>query len=144
VASWRSLPLARSSLAALSEVLGRGAVIQEVDNICAGGKMNIWGHHVYWRWNRIPEMADLSPKERKRLWKEATRDPFRLTDLAWLAILISMFVVVGLAAVWLLANLSGWIAIPLVVIISAGFGLVLDAILIYRYRPIVRRLRHGS
>jgi hypothetical protein len=99
---------------------------------------------VYWRWNRIPELADLPPEERKRLWTEARRDPFRMTDLAWFALVLGVAIGAGLALIWLPRGLNVWIELPAFLILFLGVGALVDAILILRYRPIVRRLRGGQ
>jgi hypothetical protein len=99
---------------------------------------------VYWRWSRIPELADLPPEEQKRLWYEARRDPFRPIDLAWLVIILSMAVGAGLLMIWFTPLLGPWIGLPVFVGMILGLGALVDAILIRRYRPIVRRLRGGG
>ncbi len=99
---------------------------------------------MYWRWNRIPELADLPPDERKRLWNEALRDPFRLTDLLWFAAILGIGVGAGIALIYLPAKLSIWIALPTYLVVAFALGALGDAILILRYRPIVRRLRGGG
>ena len=99
---------------------------------------------MYWRWNRIPELADLPPEERKRLWNEARRDPFRPIDLAWLAMILGIAAGAAVVLIWLPPKLSIWIALPVFLIVFLGVGRLVDAILIRRYRPIVRRLRSGG
>ena len=99
---------------------------------------------MYWRWNRIPELADLPYEERKRLWNEAKRDPFRLTDFLWLAIILGIAVGAGIALIYVPTNLSIWIGLPIFLVVVLGLGALVDALLILRYRPIVRRLRGGG
>jgi hypothetical protein len=99
---------------------------------------------VYWRWNSIPELADLPPEERKRLWEEARRDPFRLKDFLWLATILGIATGAGVALIYVPKDLSIWIGLPIVLAVVLGLGAVVDALLILRYRPIVRRLRGGG
>ena len=99
---------------------------------------------MYWRWNRIPELADLPPEERKRLWAEARRDPFRLTDFLWLALILGIAVGTGLAMIYVPKNLNIWIGLPIFLVVVLGLGRLVDALLILRYRRIVRRLRAGG
>jgi polyferredoxin len=99
---------------------------------------------MYWRWNSIPELADLPKAERKRLWTEAKRDPFRWSDLVLLVVILAIAVGMGLLMTWLSARLKSiWIGLPVNVLVLLGLGKLVDAILIRRYRPIVRRLRGG-
>jgi hypothetical protein len=99
---------------------------------------------MYWRWNRIPELADLPPEERKRLWSEAKRDPFRPSDILWLGIFLGVCIVGAIALIYLPKNLSIWISLPIFLAVAFGVGAIFDAMLISRYRPIVRRLRGGG
>lgn len=99
---------------------------------------------MYWRWSRIPELADLPPQERKRLWYKARRDAFHLTDFLWLALILGVMIVAGIALTWLPKNLSIWLGLPITLFVVIGVGALMDAILIHRYRPIVRRLRTGG
>jgi hypothetical protein len=99
---------------------------------------------VYWRWKRIPELADLPPEEQKRLWIEARRDPFRPTDLLWLAIVLGIAISIGIALIYVPEHLTIWIGLPVFFVGYFGVGAMVNAILILRYRPVVRRLRCGS
>ena len=99
---------------------------------------------MYLRWNRMPELADLPPEERKRLWQAARRDPFRPTDFLWLVVILGIAIGAGIALVYVPTNLSGWIGLPIFLAVDLGLGVVINALLILRYRPIVRRLRGGS
>jgi len=99
---------------------------------------------MYWRWNRIPELANLPPEERKRLWNEAKRDPFRPRDVLWLGAFLAVSIVGGIALIHVPRNLSIWIALPIFFAVVFGVGAIVDAMLIFRYRPIVRRLRGGG
>lgn len=96
---------------------------------------------MYFRWNRIPELADLPPDERKRLWNEARRDPFRPNDLLWLALILGSLTAAGIALTYFPKGLNIWIALPTFMAVFIGAGAIYDAIMIRRYRPIVRRLR---
>ena len=98
---------------------------------------------MYWRWKRIPELADLPPEERKRLWNEARRDPFRVTDLAWLALILGLAIGGGILLIWV-SKLSDWVFVPGLLVLVFGSGPLVNAILIFRYRPIVRRIRGGA
>ena len=99
---------------------------------------------MYWRWNRIPELADLPPEERKRLWEEARRDPFCPNDLLWLALVLGIAIAGGIVLIYVPKDLNLWIALPIFLAVVFGVGVIVDAILIRRYRPIVRRLRGGG
>jgi len=99
---------------------------------------------MYWRWNRIPELADLPLEERKRLWFEARRDPFRPIDLAWLVVILAIAVGAGLLMILFAPMLGPWIGLPVFGAVIFGLCALVDAILILRYRPIVRRLRGGG
>ena len=68
---------------------------------------------MYWRWNRIPELAELPPEERKRLWAEAKRDPFRLTDFLWRALIIGVAIGTGFLLIHVPKGLSIWIGLPI-------------------------------
>lgn len=96
---------------------------------------------MYWRWNRIPELADLPPKERKRLWKEARRDPLRPKDVFYISTIFVVYAVAGFTVLSLTKSMSACISLPVFIGILFGVGAVADALLILRYRPVVRRLR---
>jgi hypothetical protein len=96
---------------------------------------------MYLRWQSLPELADLSGDQRKELWREARRDPFRPTDLAWLFLLFLVNVPFVVALILLPKSLSIWIALPAWIAASFIMGQIMNAILICRYRPVVRRLR---
>ena len=95
---------------------------------------------MYWRWSQIPELADLPPGERKRIWREARRDPFRAADLLWVAAILGVVLGAAMAVIELPTRLSGWVSLTAYVVVVLALGVVVDAILILRYRPIVRRL----
>jgi hypothetical protein len=97
---------------------------------------------MYWRWQSLPELADLPDDERRHLWKQARRDPFRAADAAWLLLVLALCVVLfvvlrliprGAFPTW--AELLLWCAA------FVAFGFVLDALIVARYRPVLRRLR---
>jgi hypothetical protein len=74
---------------------------------------------MYWRWNRIPELADLPADERKRLWKEALRDPFRPTDILWLAVYLGIGVGSAVALSYVPTTLSSWIWLAIFLVLAS-------------------------
>jgi len=97
---------------------------------------------MYWRWNRIPELVDLPQDERKRLWDEARRDPFRATDILWLAAITGILVGSAIAFVmYVPKNLPSWIELPIILGEVFALNAIVQSLLILRYRPVVRRLR---
>jgi hypothetical protein len=100
---------------------------------------------MYWRWNRIPELADLPSHERERLWNEARRDPLRLTDGLWVAVILLVVVGAGTLLTFVPTTRPHiWTGLVIFVIMPLGVGTLVEPILILRYRPVVRRLRSGG
>ena len=98
---------------------------------------------MYWSYKSLPELAGLPPKERDAMWREAKRDPFRPADVAWFALFT---LVIGCTVVCFIpfTGKMGWAGIvAFLALISVG-GRLMDALLILRYRPVVRRLRNGG
>ena len=75
---------------------------------------------MYWRWSRIPELADLSPEERKHHWEEARRDPFQPKDLLWFALVLGIAVAAGTALSYVPKDLSIWMSLPVFLIVVFG------------------------
>jgi hypothetical protein len=99
---------------------------------------------VYWRWDHIPELADLPPRERRRLWNEATRDRFRVCDLVLLPVIVGICLAAGVAWSSVPRDLSVWIRLPIFLTGFFGFRALVHALLIPRYRPVIRHLRGGG
>ena len=100
---------------------------------------------MYWHWRSIPELANLPREEQDRLWKEAGRDPFRACDLGVLAVVLVILAAGSLALVWLSERLKPiWLALPVIVLVFLLMGRLADAVILRRYRPVVRRLRGGE
>ena len=99
---------------------------------------------MYWRWKRIPELADLPPEERGRLWDQAMRDPLRVTDVLWVAVWLSACLIIAIPLMFLTTTRpSTWTALVIFLILPCVVTVLFEPILILRYRPVVRRLRRG-
>jgi len=96
---------------------------------------------MYWRWRSIPELADLSEMHRTRLWEEARADPFRPSDLLWLVLMIGVVVVATIPSMLLPQTLPWWSSAAMFLVTMFAASAFLQVVLIYRYRPVVRRLR---
>ena len=99
---------------------------------------------MYFRWKSLPELADLPPARRKEVWREARRDPFRASDVGWALLLLVVFGVVAIGVVLLPKSLPIWIGLPACMAAFWVVGEIMNAVLICRYRPVVRRLRAGG
>ncbi len=99
---------------------------------------------MYWRWQSLPELADLPADRRKEIWRDARRDPFRPADFGWLVLILLAWVRPIFALIFLPKSLSIWIGMPAFLALALAMGRVMDAILICRYRPVVRRLVAAS
>lgn len=93
-------------------------------------------------WSRIPELADLPARERRQLWRKALRDPFRPSDALILLGLIAGSVALGCVVLPSFPTGEGHpvaaVAFVLVVFAWGEFG---HAVIVWRYRPVARRLR---
>ena len=82
----------------------------------------------------IPELRSFSRAERRDVWRQALRDPWRWTDLLWLLLFLAMAAAFAIEifrsgiSEWLSA--LGWLT----------YLLMLDLVIILRYRPVLRRL----
>jgi hypothetical protein len=93
------------------------------------------------RWNDIPEVAHLSKADRDRVWREAMRDPFRLTDLLWLLLilLISTMYAPLCFEVFHLKQ-DRWAGVAAIVVFATFQNVCLGWVFRARYRPIVLRM----
>jgi hypothetical protein len=97
---------------------------------------------MYWRLKSIPELRDLPPTERRRLWREAISTPLRPLDLFWL---IAIFAPV-VPMVWLLIYIDsklakGWKHAVVTVGVLLAYQQVAFFLFALRSRPALRRLR---
>jgi len=99
---------------------------------------------MYFRWQSLPELADLPPDRRKEVWREAMRDPFRASDFGWLLLFLVVVGVFAIGLLSLLKSLPVWIGLPAWIGAFLVMGQIMNALMIYRYRPAVRRLRAGG
>jgi hypothetical protein len=102
---------------------------------------------MYWRLKSIPELRDLSKLERRRLWQEAIRSPFRWIDLAWVILLLAPL----LPIYWLFTELfsaktgGGWKDAMTIFLTILAYQLFTFNLLAHRLRPSLRLLRqHGE
>jgi hypothetical protein len=102
---------------------------------------------VYWSWESVPELADLPPRDRRRLWREAWgkvvwRWPVMLGGLVLLpAMLVGCVYLVGYLA---LAVGLGWsLALLLVggVVVGNVYGFILTQVGLALARPYLRAAR---
>ena len=101
---------------------------------------------VYFRWQSIPELSDLPPDQSERLWREARRERLNAGDLLRVGCLLGMYAVLALICMWLPRVVhSVWLLALLFPGLAILWGFLSGAILIQKYRPIVRQLRdHGE
>lgn len=98
---------------------------------------------MYWRWQSIPELADLPIEQRKSVWRQAKRDPFRAIDIAWFLLILGITGLLCLVLYWLRST-PNWVGQAVSVVGAVLLSFIYEALLIVRYRPVIRRLRHGG
>ena len=86
----------------------------------------------------IPELRSVPPEGRRDRWRRALRDPFRISDLFWLLLVLLLTVTTCLWQRHM--NMSGWLGEVAWSAIFFMYVLVLDLVMILRYRPVLRRL----
>ena len=103
---------------------------------------------MYWSLRSVPELADLPPAERRRLWRECWGKVLRHWQV-WLLFLLFYSGLLGVlvVAAWLALVVGlGW---PLALILVSGvwggaFGFLLDQVSIPLARPYLRQAREAG
>lgn len=96
---------------------------------------------MYWRLASIPELRPLMPSERKRLWHASVRRWSGIRDLG-LIILLLAGAFLELRVQEALDSMTGkkWDALVHVTLFLVFYGLYVQPLVVWRSRPILRRL----